>query len=63
MLLTGGTGADGVTDGSATDVPRMIVSAVAVNDRWVDDEMSVIDVGETALVQVGESKHLGLAAP
>ena len=50
--------ADG--DNSAVDVQRIITTAaVGVGDWWMEGGMGVIDVGETAIVQVGESEPVG----
>jgi N-acyl-phosphatidylethanolamine-hydrolysing phospholipase D len=52
MLSLGGAGAD---DSSADDVRRMTTTAAVVGDWSVEGGMGVIDVGETAIVHVGES--------
>ena len=50
--------ADG--DDSPDDVQRIITTAaVGVGDWWMEGGMGVIDVGETAMVQVGESEPVG----
>jgi N-acyl-phosphatidylethanolamine-hydrolysing phospholipase D len=57
MLSLGGAGADG---GSADDVRRMTTAAEVVGNWWMEGGMGVINVGETAIVHVGES---GRAVP
>jgi N-acyl-phosphatidylethanolamine-hydrolysing phospholipase D len=52
MLSLGGASAD---DSSADDVRRMTTTAAVVGDWWMEGGMGVIDVGETAIVHVGES--------
>jgi hypothetical protein len=49
-----------VVDGSSEDVQRIITTAaVGVGDWWMEGGMGVIDVGETAMVKVGESELVG----
>jgi N-acyl-phosphatidylethanolamine-hydrolysing phospholipase D len=57
MLSLAGAGADG---GSVDDARRMTTAAEVVGNWWMEGGMGVIDVGETAIVQVGES---GRAVP
>ena len=59
-LSTGTAGEDIVIDGSADHVRRTTTAAAAgVGDWWMEGGMGVIDVGETAIVQVGESEPVG----
>jgi N-acyl-phosphatidylethanolamine-hydrolysing phospholipase D len=59
MVLLSADG-DSVIDGSANDVQRILTTAaVGVGDWWMEGGMGVIDVGETAMVQVGESEPVG----
>lgn len=55
MLSLGGASAD---DGSVDGVRQMTsAAAVVVGDWWMEGGMGVIDVGETAIVHVGESER------
>ena len=46
----------GADDGSVDGVRQMTsAAAVVVGDWWMEGGMGVIDVGETAIVHVGES--------
>jgi N-acyl-phosphatidylethanolamine-hydrolysing phospholipase D len=60
-LSTGAAGGDGVVDGSADGVQgtTTATAAVGVGDWWMEGGMGVIDVGETAIVHVGESEPVG----
>lgn len=59
MLSLGGAGASASADDSSVDgVPQMnSAAAVVVGDWWMEGGMGVIDVGETAIVHVGESER------
>ena len=55
MLSLGGAGAS-ADDSSVDGVPQTnSAAAVVVGDWWMEGGMGVIDVGETAIVHVGES--------
>lgn len=58
MLSLAGAGADDGPE-SADGVRRMTTAAAVVGDWWMEGGMGVIDVGETAIVHVGESGRAG----
>ena len=59
-VLLSADGDNSVVDDSTDDVQRIITTAaVGVGDWWMEGGMGVIDVGETAIVQVGESEPVG----
>ena len=60
MLALGGAGAS-ADDGSVGGVRQMTAAAApVVGDWWMEGGMGIIDVGETAIVRVGQS---GRAVP
>ena len=60
MILPTGSGRGGAVDGPADDMRKMMTAAATVGDWWMEGGMGVIDVGETAMVNVGEAEPIGV---
>ena len=59
MIVPTGADRSGAVGSPADDMRRMMTTAVTVGDWWMEGGMGVIDVGETAIVLVGESEPIG----